>query len=396
MVALWILRWFYGSVAFRAEGKHPEHFINAVARSQARLWDVKCKGTVLTARVACADYFSLRPLARRSGMRLRVQRRSGLPFYLRHLRRRPGMVLGAVLFFAVIQCLSLFVWDVQVEGNSLLSREQVLAAAEEMGLKPGTLKRNINLQLVEQGSLARLPEVSWLAVNISGGRADIRLNERDMAPYMVPENEPCNIKARCAGQILQLEAHTGTAMVKEGDGVVEGQLLISAIVEDIHGGSMLKHAAGKVYASVKRTFAAEVPFEQTVTQSVGDPIRRNRLGLFGLDFPVNAAEVPAEGYACEREAKQFVLFGSTLPVFWYTESWTKQQVNTTVLTKEEAEEKAREELQRQIDALAREDVTILEKTERVAFTETGCRVVFDCQCRENIAEESKLEVQIEG
>lgn len=395
MIVLSILRWVNGAVSFRAEGKHPEHFINAVARSSARMWDVKCKGTVLTAHVACADYFGLRPLAQKTGMRLRVQRRSGLPFYLRHLRRRPGLVAGAALFFAVIQCLSLFVWDVQVEGNSQLSREQVVAVAEELGLKPGILKSSLNIQLVEQGSLSRLPEISWLAVNISGGRADIRLRERDMAPYMVPENEPCNMKARCAGQILRMEAHTGTAAVKEGDGVVEGQLLISAIVEDVHGGSVLKHATGKVYASVRRTLTAEVPFEETVSLPVGEPIRRSRLGLFGLDFPVNAARVPAEGYACEREAKQFVLFGSTLPVFWYTESWTQQQVNVTLLTKEEAEAKAREDLQRQIEALALEDVTILEKTERVEFTETGCRVVFDCECKENIAVESKLEIQLE-
>ena len=49
---------------------------------------------------------------------------------------------------------------------------------------------------------------------------------------MENQETPCNIKAAFSGQILRIEVYEGTAVAKVGEAVVEGQLLISGMVED--------------------------------------------------------------------------------------------------------------------------------------------------------------------
>ena len=87
MLILRLFRYLLGYVRFAAWGGFPERFINLCEHNRILLWDVRSRDGVITACTDRSGYKRMRCAARRSGMRLRIKKKCGLPFFLnRHSR----------------------------------------------------------------------------------------------------------------------------------------------------------------------------------------------------------------------------------------------------------------------------------------------------------------------
>lgn len=389
MILVRLLRWLFGYVTFRGTGDFPERFMNLCAREGINLWEVHCRSGILCACVAKSDYFALRPLARRAGMRFRIQKKYGLPFRTRKYRGRAGLLVGTVVFFVVLYVLSLYVWDVEIHGVETLTEEQVQSVMEDIGVRPGVLKSEIRAKLMEQQAMAALPELSWIAINQQGSVVEVELKERDVPPDMVPEDQSCNMVSSFSGQIVRLEVYAGAPAVKVGDAVVKGQLLINGVVEDAQGNSQLQHASGKVYAVTNRTVRIEIPLQQTIQISTGETIQRRRIDVFGIDLPINVAFVPQEGYQCQRIKESLRIGDIKLPITVYTETWSRQEKQEITLTEEQAAQQAREQLQEK-EKTDLAGAVILNRREMAGIENNSYYLEVVYECEENIAEESPL------
>ena len=87
-------------------------------------------------------------------------------------------------------------------------------------------------------------------------------------------------------------------MVQPGDGVIEGQLLISGIVESETGSNHAVFARGKVVAETRREFTAKIPMEQIERKKTGETLVRESVLFFGLRFPVTLREAPEGLWDC--------------------------------------------------------------------------------------------------
>ena len=140
MFVIKFLRWLRGYVIFRAEGAFVEEFLNRLVRAGILVWGTFKNGIQLTGRVRAKDYRRLRPHAKKTGVRLRVERRKGVPFFLYRYRKRIGIFVGLAVSLLFLWGMSLFVWDIQVTGNQVIQAEDVLRTVEEMGLKIGAFR----------------------------------------------------------------------------------------------------------------------------------------------------------------------------------------------------------------------------------------------------------------
>lgn len=392
MVVLRILRWLFGYVVFRGRGPFPERFLNLAAREELNLWDVRCSKGELKACVSRADYKQLRPIARKAKLRLRVQERHGLHFHTRKYQGRAGLLVGAVLFVGVLTFLSQYVWDVQVHGAVSLTETQVEEVMSELGIHPGVRKKELNAKLTEQKAMVKLPELSWIAINLQGSVVNVEIKEREVPPEFIPQEEPCNMVATQTGQVIRLEVYTGTAAVNMGDAVVKGQLLINSVVEDETGNGVLKHASGKVYAATHRELTIEVPLSQMITVSTGNVMERRRISVFGIDFPISVAAIPGKGYLCKKRKEPLMIGKARLPVTIYTETWTEQIQRPLVYTEEQAQAEAHrflEEKEKQELGEAR----IVHKEENVRIENGTYILMASYDCEENIAQESAILVK---
>ena len=94
MLILRLFRYLLGYVRFAAWGGFPERFINLCEHNRILLWDVRSRDGVITACTDRSGYKRMRCAARRSGMRLRIKKKCGMPFFLNRHSRRVGIIIG--------------------------------------------------------------------------------------------------------------------------------------------------------------------------------------------------------------------------------------------------------------------------------------------------------------
>ena len=108
MFEKWI-SWLFGYLDFYVYGKYPERFITLAARNGIRIWNME-SGEKFSCRTSIEGYQRLRLYRRRCGVRMKIYRKHGLPFYFRKARKRSGLIIGFFVFAAVYGVLSSYIW----------------------------------------------------------------------------------------------------------------------------------------------------------------------------------------------------------------------------------------------------------------------------------------------
>jgi len=272
----WPLYW-KGYVVILVEGKAPEKFINLSVVKGIHLWDVVPLGQErFLAKVSISQVKELRAVARATKTRFRIRQKVGVPFALRKLRQYKAFLSGAVLFVALLYWLSSMIWFIDCSSPEELQEldpQEVLEAAYELGLKPGVYRRALDIKEIEKELQVRLPRLAWAGVEIQGTRAVIRIVEKKLpSEEMLDERRPGHLVAAKEGIISELLVIEGRPLVKVGDTVTQGQVLISGIVTpgDPAGSSpRLVHARGLVRARVWYEGQGEVPLVETGARYTG-------------------------------------------------------------------------------------------------------------------------------
>ncbi len=279
--------WFYlaGFVVVRVEGEWLERFLNHLIGQGIYAWDVTRRGGALYARIGIPGFKRLRPIARKTRCRVRIERKAGLPFWLARFKGRIAL-LGGILFFIVASYLATsVVWVVRVTGAVNASPEQILDIARRSGLYPGAWKRSINLANVETGVVLGTKGLSWAKIRVQGTAYTIEVIEK--TPEPPPEVEgPCDIVASRDGVIEHLLVLMGEGRVKEGGHVTKGQVLVSGAIysytpSTVPGGSAQVHVAK--YLRARAIVKARIPYssyqEVSLRRTVLEPTGRVRKAI---------------------------------------------------------------------------------------------------------------------
>lgn len=313
MFLLDILRLIAGFIEFKASGGFSERFINLCAIKGLELSDTRLEEGIITASIAAKDFLKLRPIAKKSGMKLVVTKKRGVSFFLKNHKNRYGLLIGLGFFVLFMYITSLFVWNVDVIGCEKTSKELIAQTIAEIGVYEGKLKSTIDTEDLTNQAMIRLSgKVSWLAINIKGTRAVVEVRDFEEKREDVTYGEPCNIVADFDGLILTLEVYNGQKANSEGNGVNKGDLLISAIVENRNTSSQFMEARGKITAlhdvnlssSASKTFKCKKYFLSE---------KRKRLSLFSVKIPLGIFKKRNENYDQFSEKKQLQYGNTKLP-----------------------------------------------------------------------------------
>lgn len=226
MFVLKILAYLFGYVTMVVNGRTLERFINLATKRGIYFWDIRrLDQDRIMIKARLSGVKPLRHVARDTGSRFKIDRRVGLPFVLGRARRRKTLALGVIFFLTALYVLSSFVWFVQVDGNVKVGDREILDAARKAGFHRGAPKWRFEVFAVEEKIKEKIPEVAWVGLEIRGTRALITVAEKKFLP---PDHDgPSDILAAKAGLVRDVLVLSGQAVVREGDTVFPGQLLIS-------------------------------------------------------------------------------------------------------------------------------------------------------------------------
>lgn len=385
MLLLKFLRFISGYVSFSARGGFPERFINLCRLNRINLWELKSVNSVICACTDCSGYKKLRKAAKKSGMRVRIEKKHGLPFFLNRHSHRAGVLAGMCFCAAVICILSTRVWSVDVVGNVNVPEEQIVEVFEGLGVKRGVSGNKVDIIAVENAALQQIDELSWVNINFNGCAAVIEVREREKIPD-VQEEKPSEIVAARDGQIVILRPFNGTQEQKIGNAVLKGDLLISGIRENRDLTVSFCRAKGYVVARTNRKLDCEVKKEFTAEKSVAG---RNSYVLEFLNFSIPLGKSSEKFYAEKTELK---INGVTLPFALIRRSEAVKESVAVKLTDEQAQLLAGlrffEQCSEEFRYLKTESEKITADTQQ-----DGCTFSGEFVCIENIGREIPMDIE---
>lgn len=119
------------------------------------------------------------------------------------------------------------VWDIRPLGNQKISNADIKDRLVNCGFSVGDLWKRTDLSDVETELLRRYDDVSWVNINRRGTVAYVSIIEKEEEATTNEKNILySNIIASCDCVIDEMTVSSGTAVVKAGDSVKKGDLLI--------------------------------------------------------------------------------------------------------------------------------------------------------------------------
>lgn len=281
-----IIRWILGYVKFTFQNGFSEGFINDCFKNNLNIKDIAKTENGISAKTDIKTYFKLHHIALRHGGKVRIVKRKGLPFLFLPFKRRWGILFGIVFSVFLISFMGGFIWNVTVVGNDRVNSAKIIDYLAQNGFKTGVRWNDTDKENLEFGVMAEFDEVSWISINKIGSLALVEINETRDKPNITDNSKITNVVATDDGIITHVTALGGWNIVKAGDAVSKGDLLISGINEsEVDEKNHFAHAHGTVLANVNKTLSLNISREQK-EKNFYKSVEYKSLIFFGLEIPL--------------------------------------------------------------------------------------------------------------
>ena len=335
-----------GYAQVRVTGPFPERLLNLCGQNQVQFWGLRWEeGGGFVVRVPLTQLGRMEEMAGRAMCQLQVLCRRGATATALRLAQRLGFLLGLGLFALAAAGLSRCLLVVEVTGNERVPAALILSELQRRGVHPGAYGPGIEADEVANEALLSLPQLSFLAINIQGSRAEVVVREKLDVPPMLDEGTPADVVADADGIITDIQVAQGRPMFEDGAIVAEGEVLISGELDlkEPEGGSvdlgkLMVHAQGTVEARTWRTLEEVLPATVEVKTYTGVQERRHSLEiLWGqVDFFENSS-ISEGNYDKITQTHRLTLFGVELPLGWITTTLREYTLETRAVDQAQAE-----------------------------------------------------------
>lgn len=387
-----IVNFLKGFVEITARGGFPERFINLCSKNGINIQNIKMFGNTITASCDIKSYLKIRPVAKKSGMKVRMTKKCGLPFFLHKKRNRIGIIFGFVFLIFATAFLSGRIWVVEVKGNENIPAEKIEEYFYEMGVKTGIKRNSVNVKDKAREALKKIDGLMWTAVNADGCRITIEVKESvEEETENKKDGLPSNIVASNSGQIIKIENFLGTPVAEVGSAVEKGDIIVSGAVINKDETVSFYKADAKVTARTKNTVTGTCPFVMDMRVYKKN---KNKIFLvfFNLCLPLNYVKAPEENYNFSQGVDFLYADGTTLPLGIITEryaSYEKKKVNlTSCAAKLMSAEKYFRETDEKLDGIEIEKASVTVKSDKFSST---VQSVFECI--EDISESEAMDLR---
>ena len=296
-------------------GEETLRFVNLCRNNGIKLRHLIRKENAIQMEIDAENFKKLRPLVRKTHVKIHILNRHGPAFFFYRHKRRWWFLLGMTVFAGMIYILSLFVWQIDIDGNRKYTDALILQALAQMDVKTGCRKSEIDLPEIEEELRIMYNEITWVSASITGTKLQIELREGDLKisgssgggqtgnvkrvenrennpKTQNGESEtdlPANLVADEDAIITNLVVRRGTVAVRYGDEVKKGDVLIEGKVYIYNEDETLKKvdyltAEGDVFGKYQELYEKHYQRKHEVRSYTGKNYRELGVAIVGKSF----------------------------------------------------------------------------------------------------------------
>uniref|UniRef100_UPI004057B87F sporulation protein YqfD n=1 Tax=Agathobacter sp. TaxID=2021311 RepID=UPI004057B87F len=229
-----LIQWFCGYVCIQLNGRQINRFLNLCARNGIQIWNVTTDmERAARAHLHLKDIYLIRPFLRKTKTHFHIIKKKGFPFWChRHKRLKWMFVLLFALALLYLNSLN-YVWNIRILGNSNISTAEILDVIQADELI-GTRRKNINCTDIEYQLRKEYNQMGWVSVFVDHTDLCIYVRESLYEEYVFEEEDAIQRYDYITEKdaiIHSIITRSGTALVKKGDHVRAGDVLVSGFYD---------------------------------------------------------------------------------------------------------------------------------------------------------------------
>ena len=377
-----IIRYLRGISRLQILGASPQTAINRLAKQKIGFWDLEVSDPfTYNLCVLQKDCERAIDTIKKAQCDCSVVKMQGLLHDCGGLLKRPGIWAALAAAVMIPTILSRFIWTIDVSGNTSIPTEQVLQQLSEVGVYVGAYGPSIKSQDIKNRMLNRIPELQWIAVNRTGGRVQVLLEERDLRPKVIDRKAVHSLVAARTGLVTKVEVYEGEPLCKVGQTVLQGQLLVSGY-QEFEVNVKKSNAMAEIYARTWRKCRLVFPSQVIEKEYTGHEIRRYALQIGRKRINLSPNSGIYQGDYDKILSYQYLTLpgGVQFPVCLITETYKEYDTLEVDQELEEAEATASEACQKNLlkDMIAGEIRSSTVKS-RIEGNNIEVDLVFECE-----------------
>jgi similar to stage IV sporulation protein len=375
-----------GYLRVRVWGFSPERFMNLCSNKGILLWDIVREGDVYYMNITLKGFWEIRPIAKKTGARVAILERYGLPFFLPRLLKRKMFVLGLVLAVVFWTVSSLFIWDIKLNGNYQITDDVFQDFLKENQVRIGMRRDELDIQELEKQIRRQFPQITWASARLDGTKLLIDIKEND-APIATREHAVdekhsmggaqdapgTDLVAEYNGRVVSIIVRSGVPKVAIGDTVEKGTVMVEGKVPVYNEDATVREysyvdADADIVLEHASEFTASLPFDHTEKRYTGREKSSHyiKLGDRSWALPENRPFLVYDSVI--KESRPLMLERLSVPAFWGTVTYREYQNVEYKYTAEEAKDHLNQKLMDFLAELEEKGVQIIEKDVKI---ETG-------------------------
>ena len=388
-----LLKYILGYVRISVEGYYIERFINICTTSKILIWNLKrVKGVKLFLNVGIKDFYEIIKIAKKLKCKVKIIRKRGMPFIINKYKKRKIFFITLIIITILIGISTNYIWNINIEIEENFEIENIEQDIKDAGLEIGMNKNKIDTQEIINKIRLKRNDVSWIGIELKGTNAIIKIVKAKEAPEIIDEKDYSNIVSNKSGIITKIIAQNGTALVKVGDKVEEGQILINGIMEGKYTGIRYVHSLGEVEAITKYSKTKKIPLKTTEKVNTGKKETKYKIKINNFQINFYKTLSKFKFYDTIETEKKFKIFSNLyLPISIIKITNQEFEEIEKQYTVEEATEIGTRELEQEIEQEIGTGKNIVGKNAEVAETEEYVEVSVTYEVIENIGMQEKIE-----
>lgn len=359
-----------GYLTIQISGNRVERFFQLCVNYDIVLWNITiCEKDVYRCCIRLCDFTKIRPLCRKTKTRVRIEHRYGLPkYYKRYYKRIVFLLASCAMLFGIYWC-STFIWNIEIIGNSFISDENICRFLSKSDIGCGVKKTHIDTDKLELALRKNYAQIIWSSAYMDGTTLVIYVKEqiKNEQNNSLDSDSCTDIVAAKNATVASIITREGTPLVKAGDEVLRGDLLVSGVSDilDDNGEilcSIYDQADADIMGYVDYYFSKSIPMT-SILSIYRDEITTNYFLRFGNHyFTLPNKKVPYEDYCIIRDYKQLKITDYFyLPVYFGKTQYVKRTPGVYNIALSRAKEIAKEEFMVFIKNLEENGVSIIDK-----------------------------------
>lgn len=308
-------------VRLQIEGVNIKRLIKTLIKNEIEIYDLSQSSyKQIEITIKAEKFKKIIPFLKE--YRFKVIKNYGLSYLKSFSIMHLGVVVGVILFFIALFFNSNFLSKIYIYGNERIENNEIISFLNTKNIKTNTFFTSYEFDKLETELENNFTDISFCSIIKKGTNLIINIKEKLYADEIL---ETSNLISQFNGQIISIDCKQGTPLVKNGDSVKVGDILIAGYIEN-NGINVNCKAIGEIKMKVWYTSSFEFFNEKIEKVRTGRIFTNSYYKIFNNKFKIKEYKNTFGNY--EKETFETYLFKNIiLPIKIYKEKFYEIQEN---------------------------------------------------------------------